>query len=56
MADLADAVTLERAAGIIAERSTKPDGISTRVLIKLLTRQAAVIRRERADVQKPPAS
>jgi hypothetical protein len=46
-ADPADARTMERAAQIIAERSTKPGSISTRVLIKVLTRQAAAIRRER---------
>jgi len=52
----ADAVTLERAAQIIAERSTKPDSVATRALVKVLNRQAAIIRREHADGQKPSAA
>ena len=42
----ADALTLERAAQIIAERSTKPDAVATRAMVKVLNRQAAIIRRE----------
>ena len=41
-----DAAILEHAARIIAERSTRPDSIATRVLVRVLTRQAAIIRRE----------
>jgi hypothetical protein len=43
-----DAFTLERAAQIIAGRSTKPDSVATRALIKVLRKQAGVIRREAA--------
>lgn len=42
----ADAVILERAAQIIAERSAKPNSVATRVMVKVLTRQVAVCRRE----------
>jgi hypothetical protein len=41
-----DCAVLERAAVIITERSTKPDSITTRALVKVLRRQAAVIRAE----------
>ena len=42
-----DAVTMERAAEIIAERSTKPNSVATRAMVRVLRRQAEVIRRER---------
>ena len=48
-----DAFTLERAAQIITERSTKPDSVATRVLVKVLRKQAAVIRREAAGGSHP---
>ena len=48
-----DAFTLERAAQIIAERSTKPDSVATRALIKVLRQQAEVIRREAAASSHP---
>ena len=49
----ADARTLERAAQIIAERSTKPDSVATRALVKVLRKQAEVIRREAAGGSHP---
>lgn len=44
-----DALVLESAARIIIKRSAKPDSIATRVMVKVLTRQAAAIRREHAN-------
>lgn len=46
MSSAVDAAVLERAAAIITERSTKPDAIATRALVKVLRNEAAKIRRE----------
>jgi hypothetical protein len=49
-----DAEVMDRAAMILKLRSSKPDAISIRAMRKVLTRQAARIREERAARPERP--